>query len=188
MMDIEEPPSTSEAASTTEEVGTTDRACTTEETGATQPGTDSPDAPASSDKPALLQELVAAIRAAVAPGVSSEARAAGAAACRAILTALEAQVGQPLVATTSGSTTAGATSEPASALARLLSRLVAMPREQLTGLMSQLAAMPREQLVEFLVNRVRGSLPPGPPTHRVSSGPRFHLIQIPQVRPPRSGT
>ncbi len=54
-----------------------------------------------------------------------------------------------------------------------------MPREQLTGLLSQLGAMPREQLIDFLINRLRGALPPGAAT-RVSAGPRFHLIQIPQ--------
>jgi hypothetical protein len=62
-----------------------------------------------------------------------------------------------------------------------------MPREQLTGLLSQLAAMPREQLVEFLVNRLRNALPPRTPA-RVSAGPRFHLIEIPQVPSPRNGS
>ena len=132
------------------------------------------------DKTALLHELVATIRASVAPGVTPEARAAGAAACRAILAALETQVGQSLVPTTSQPTTARATQEPTSPLARILSQLVGMPREQFTGLLSQLAAMPREQLLDFLINRLRSELPPGTQT-RVSAGPRFHLIQIPQV-------
>jgi hypothetical protein len=55
-----------------------------------------------------------------------------------------------------------------------------MPREQLTGILSQLTAMPREQLIDFLISRLRNALPPGAAT-RVSAGPRFHLIQIPQV-------
>jgi hypothetical protein len=62
----------------------------------------------------------------------------------------------------------------------MLSQLTALPREQLTGILSQLAAMPREQLIDFLINRMRTALPPGAAT-RVSAGPRFHLIQIPQV-------
>jgi hypothetical protein len=67
-------------------------------------------------------------------------------------------------------------------------QLAAMPREQLlTGLMRQLAAMPREQLIDFLINQLRSALPPGTQT-RGSAGPRLHLIQIPQVRPPGSGT
>jgi hypothetical protein len=139
------------------------------------------------DKTALLHELVATIRAAVAPGVTPEARAAGAAACRAILTALEAQVGQSLVPATPPPTATRVTQEPTSPLARILSQFAGMPREQLTGILSQLAAMPREQLIDFMINRLRSALPPGAAT-RVSAGPRFHLIQIPQVRPPGSGT
>jgi hypothetical protein len=146
-----------------------------------------PDTPPPADKTALLHELVVTIRASVAPGVTAEARAAGAAACRAILTALEAQVGQSLVPTTSSSTTSPASPAPTSPLARILSQLTAMPREQLTGILSQLAAMPRGQLIDFLVSRLRNTLPPGTTT-RVSAGPRFHLIQIPQIRPPGSGT
>jgi hypothetical protein len=119
--------------------------------------------------------------------VTPEARAAGAAACRAILTALEAEVGQSLVPTTSPPTATRATQEPTSPLARILSQLVGMPREQFAGLLSQLAAMPREQLIDFMINRLRSALPPGTQT-RVSSGPRFHLIQIPQIRPPGNGT
>jgi hypothetical protein len=137
-------------------------------------------APQPADKTALLHELVATIRASVAPGVTPEARAAGAAACRAILTALEAHVGQSLVPTISPPTATRVAQEPTSPLARILSQLVAMPREQVTGLMRQLAAMPREQLIDFLINRLRSALPPGAAT-RVSAGPRFHLIQIPQV-------
>lgn len=143
--------------------------------------------PPPADKAALLHELVATIRAAVAPGVTPEARAAGAAACRAILAALEAQVGQSLVPTTSPPTANQVTPESTSPLARILSQLVAMPREQVTGILSQLAAMPREQLIDFLINRLRSALPPGAQP-RVSAGPRFHLIQLPQIRPPGSGS
>jgi hypothetical protein len=141
---------------------------------------DEPATPKPGDKTALLQELVATIRASVAPGVTPEARAAGAAACRAILSALEAQVGQPMVATPTPQASTQPTPPSASPLARILSQLAGMPREQLTGMLSQLGAMPREQLIEFLLNRLRSALPPGAAT-RVSAGPRFHLIQIPQV-------
>ena len=109
-----------------------------------------------------------------------EARAAGAAACRAILSALEAQVGQPLVATPTSPTTTQPPPPSTFPLGRILSQLAGMPREQLTGILSQLATMPREQLIDFLLNRLRSALPPGAAT-RVSAGPRFHLIQIPQV-------
>jgi hypothetical protein len=148
---------------------------------------DEPATPKLGDKTALLQELVATIRASVAPGVTPEARAAGAAACRAIMSALEAQVGQPLVTTPAAPTTTQPTSPSTSPLGRILTQFAGMPREQLTGMLSQLAAMPREQLVDFLINRLRGAFPPGAATH-VSAGPRFHLIQIPEIRPPGHGS
>ncbi len=172
---------TADTPSTTEDASTDDTS-TAEGTQAAQRAPDNPGTPGPGDKTALLYELVATIRASVAPGVTPEARAAGAAACRAILTALEAQVGQSLVSTTSSPTTTQATPEPTSPLARILSQLVKMPREQLTTILSQFAAMPRDQMIDFLINRLRSALPPGAAT-RVSAGPRFHLIQIPQVPP-----
>jgi len=151
-----------------------------EEASTEQRVPDEPATPTLGDKTALLQELVATIRASVAPGVTPEARAAGAAACRAILSALDAQVGQPLVATPTSMATAQPTPPSTSPLGRILSQFAGMPSEQLTGMLSQLAAMPREQLIEFLLTRLRSALPLGAST-RVSAGPRFHLIQIPQV-------
>lgn len=170
---------TADIQSTTEDVST-EETSTAEDTEAIQREPDIRNTPPPGDKTALLHELVATIRMSVAPGVTPEARAAGAAACRAILTALEAQVGQSLVPTISSSTASPASPAPTSPLARILSQLTAMPREQLTGILSHLAAMPREQLMDFLINRLRSALPPGTQT-RVSAGPRFHLIQIPQV-------
>lgn len=164
--------------STTEAIST-DGTSPPEDAPTTRPVPDA-GTPAPGDKTALLQELVARVRASVAPGVTPEARAAGAAACRAILSALEAQVGQPLVATPTPLTTTQPTPPSTSPVARILSQLAGMPREQLTGLLSQLGAMPREQLIDFMINRLRSALPPGAAT-RVSAGPRFHLIQIPQV-------
>lgn len=177
---------TADTQSTTEDVST-EEISAAEDTEAIQRESDTPSTPPLGDKTALLHELVATIRASVAPGVTPEARAAGAAACRAILAALETQVGQPLVAMTSVPTATRVAPESTSTLARILSQLVAMPREQLTGILSQLAAMPREQLIDFMINRLRSALPSGTQT-RVSAGPRFHLIQLPQVRPPGRGT
>jgi hypothetical protein len=122
------------------------------------PSAPSPMSP--SENARSLDGLIASIRAAVAPGVSADARAAGAAACRAILTALEAQVGKPLVTATPSPT---------------------QPTPPLAGMLSQLAAMPREQLIEFLLTRLRSAIPTGPPAP-VMAGPRFHLIQIPSAR------
>jgi hypothetical protein len=170
---------TADSQSTTEDVSP-ENPSTAEDIGAKQRFADSPGTPSTSDKTALLHELVATIRASVAPGVTPEARAAGASACRAILAALETQVGQPLVATPSVPTATRVMPESGSPLARILSQFAGMPRGQLTGLLAQLAAMPREQLVDFLINRLRGALPPGAQP-QVSAGPRFHLIQIPQL-------
>ncbi|HEX7841483.1 MAG TPA: hypothetical protein VF469_28615 [Kofleriaceae bacterium] len=123
----------------------------------------SPAAPSTqnvADQPNPLDDLIASIRASVAPGVSPEARAAGATACRAILTALEAQVGQPLAAV-----------PPATA----------SPASQLLSMLPHLAAMPREQLLAFLRDKFPAGTPSSRQPQRVA-GPRFHLIQIPQPR------
>jgi len=106
-----------------------------------------------------LDDLIAAIRTAVAPGASAEARTVGATACRAILTGLEAKAGQPLTA-----------APPATS--------------PLAAMLTQLAAMPREQMLEFITSFLRSKLPPGAQP-QVTAGPRFHLIQLPQVPAPQ---
>jgi hypothetical protein len=126
------------------------------------PAAAAPSAPKPVATPPPLDDLVASIRASVAPGVSAEARAIGATACRAILTALETQPGQPLAAA------------PPSAPA---------PASSLAGMLSQLAAMPREQLLGFLRDKFPAAPPSSRPT-RPTAGPRFHLIQLPQLRRP----
>jgi hypothetical protein len=82
---------------------------------------------ASADQPHLLDDLVASIRASVAPGVTAEGRAAGVAMRQAIVTALQMQSGQP-------TTAAPAATSPAS----LLLRLAAMPQSELIELVKQL--------------------------------------------------
>jgi hypothetical protein len=125
--------------------------------------TDTQDTPSPSDNPHPLDDLIASIHAAVAPNASADVRAIGATACRSLLTALEAQAGQPLAA---------ASSAPASTLA---------------GMLSAFASMPREQLLDLLISKLRAALPPGTPT-AVTGAPRFHLIQIPQVQRPGGGS
>jgi hypothetical protein len=114
-----------------------------------------------------LAALIAAIRLAVVQGASPEARAAGATACRSILTVLEAKPGQPLWAPPPAATS------PTSPIASLLSQ---------PGLLSKLAGMSREQLLDLL-KQVTGAMPARPHTP-ATVAPRFHLIQIPQVRRP----
>lgn len=114
--------------------------------------------------------LLTSIHAAVAKGAAAETRAAGAAACRSILTVLEAKPGQPLAA---------AVPQPAGS-ASPTAALLKQP-----GFLAQLAAMSREQLLELL-KQVTGAMPARSHTP-TTAAPRFHLIQIPQVRGPSDG-
>ena len=96
-----------------------------------------------------------------------EARAAGATACRSILTVLEAKAGQPLASEPQRP------ASPASPIAALLKQ---------PGFLTQLAAMSREQLLDLL-KQVTGAMAPKTAAP-ATAAPRFHLIQIPQVRRP----
>lgn len=129
--------------------------------------TESAPAPDPADLAPPLAALIATIRSAVAQSASPEARAAGATACRSILTVLEAKPGQPLGAPPAP------TPSPTFPIASLLSQ---------PGFLSKLAAMSREQLLEFL-KQVTSAMPARPHTP-ATAAPRFHLIQIPQLRRP----
>jgi hypothetical protein len=115
-----------------------------------------------------IATLLATIRTAVAHGASADARAGGAAACRSILTVLDAKPGQPLVAA----------SPPAAPAASTFAAMISQP-----GFLAKLAAMPREQLLD-LVKQVTGAVSARTP-NSTTTGPRFHLIEIPQLQ--RSG-
>lgn len=155
-----------QATQTTEGTQATPDAPAEQDAEGTQHAAATPATPDAIDPPNPLDGLIASIRASVAPGVSAEARAAGATACRAILTALEAQVGQPLAA-----------APPASS----------SPALQLLSMLPQLAAMPREQLLASLRDKFPAGAPSPKPLQRVA-GPRFHLIQIPQLPRTRGGS
>ncbi len=129
-----------------------------------------PSTPDLASKPHHVDDLVASICIAVAPGASAETRGTGAAACRAILSSLETQVGPPLAAAPLAAAPLAVTS----------------PTSPLSGMLSHLASMPREQLIELLINRLREALPLSAPT-RLAAGPRYHTIPIPQVHPQVSG-
>jgi hypothetical protein len=119
---------------------------------------------------APLSALIASIRTAVISGASPDARAAGAIACRSILTVLEAKPGQPLAAAPPSAST------PSSPVGALLSQ---------PGFLSKLAAMSREQLLDLL-KQATGSLQPRSTT-QAGAAPRFHLIEIPRARRPGGG-
>jgi len=112
-----------------------------------------------------VASLIGSIRAAVARGASADARAAGATACRSILTVLEARPGQPLAASPPPPVA------PTSPIAALFSQ---------PGFLSRLAAMSRDELLN-LVQQVTGAMPARPQTP-TTAAPRFHLIQIPTRR------
>jgi hypothetical protein len=134
--------------------------------------------PASSeptDTAPALAAMIAAIRSAVVPNASPEARAAGVTACRSILTVLEVKPGQPLASPQPGSAQPGPTGA-ASPVASLLSQ---------PGLLTKLAAMSREQLLDLL-KQVTGAAAQRTPSPATGT-PRFHLIQVPQVRRPGGG-
>lgn len=154
----------SDTASENQETHETSEASANPVTSAAQNASAEPE-PADIAPP--LATLIAKIQSAVARGASSEARAAGAIACRSILTVLEAKPGTPLAAPPATATSS------TSPIASLLSQ---------PGFLSKLAAMPREQLLDLL-KQVTGAMP-GRSHTPATAAPRFHLIQIPQVRRP----
>jgi len=115
-----------------------------------------------------VASLIASIRAAVARGAPADVRAAGANACRAVLTVLEARPGQPLAALPPPPVAPTAPTSPIAAL-------FAQP-----GVLPKLAAMSRDELINLL-QQVTGAMPARPQTP-TTAAPRFHLIQIPQTR------
>ena len=148
--------------SDTQETHTTDEKHATQDTEGTQSIQAEPTPPEPDDIAPSLTTLIAAVRAAVTRSATVEARAAGATACRSILTVLDAKPGQPL----------GAAPQPVASAASPIAGLFSQP-----GFLSKLAAMSRDQLLD-LVKQITGSLParaPGPTT----AGPRFHIVELP---------
>jgi hypothetical protein len=87
-----------------------------------------------------MNDVIEAIRAALIPEATPEARVAGTAACRAVLTALEAVPGQPMAAT----------SAPA-----------APPLPQVANIASMLRSVPPDQLLDLAIAKLRSALPSG---------------------------
>lgn len=108
-----------------------------------------------------MEELIEAIRASVLADATPEARARGVAACRMILTALEAQPGQPMPATA-----ALRPPDPA----------------QIAGLVGALRGMPSDQLLDVAITRLRSALPAGAEVVPVKPL-TFHLVPLPKRQP-----
>ena len=103
-----------------------------------------------------MDQLIETIRMAVATNATAETRAAGATACRTILTALDATAGEPLAATA-----------------------VPAPNAQAVAIASALRGMPMDQLADLLIAKLRTLVPPDPP-----GAPAVRRINIPLVAAP----
>ena len=112
-----------------------------------------------------MEELLEAIRAAVAPDATDEARARGATACRTILTALEAKSGEPLTQPSSAPTSGSTPSAIATAVAAFRN-------------------VPPEQLLDLAIARLRAALPTDAKTVAVEPV-KFHVVSFPRVLPPK---
>jgi hypothetical protein len=100
-----------------------------------------------------IEPILTAIRNAVAPDATSEARATGATACRAILAALESTAGQPM---------ATATINPTA-----VASAVAMMRN-----------VAPDQLLDLAIAKLRAALPAGTSVPSVSPL-KFHIVPVP---------
>ena len=105
-----------------------------------------------------MHDLLDAIHAAIAPNASADARAAGADACRTILTALDAAPGKPMNAT-------------ATAQASPIATIVA-----------GLRGVPPDQLLDLAITKLRAALPPDAEVAPVQPI-RFHLVGRPGGTP-----
>jgi hypothetical protein len=102
-----------------------------------------------------MDELIDAIRSATAADATTDARAAGATACRTLLIALEAQEGHPLAAP------------------------VAIPQPQeVAALVAGLKGVPVDQLLDLAIAKLRALVPP-------DQAPRVASLAIPLVPMPR---
>lgn len=99
-----------------------------------------------------MEELITTIRAAAAADATHEARTSGAAACRRILTALEATPGQPLVQS--------------------------QPTTPMHAIASVLGQMSPDQLLELAITRLKAALPQGE-TVSTTQPLRIPLLPIP---------
>ena len=81
-----------------------------------------------------MEELIEAIRAAVAQGATTEQKSRGAQACRTILTALDAEAGKPLAVPNAPKPHPISQLDPGQALDLLIAKLSAgLPKEQPAG-------------------------------------------------------
>jgi hypothetical protein len=83
-----------------------------------------------------MEDVINAIRAAIAPDATPEAKSAGIAACRAVLGALNATPGQPIAA-------------------------APVPATPVAAIVGALRGMPADQLLDLAIAKLRAALPAG---------------------------
>jgi hypothetical protein len=128
--------------------------------------TDTPDNPSPPGNAPRSDELIAAIRASLAPAAGADARSAGTIACQAILSALNP------------------TARPISGVAPAPSSSTPTPPSSSSPIATLIAAvgqMPREQVLGMLGNGLRWLLAPQAPTYIARPAP-------PTTRPEGSGS
>lgn len=103
-----------------------------------------------------MESVIDAIRASVAGDATPEAKAAGVAACRAVLAALGANAGEPLAPPRP--VDVGPTAQAIAALLR---------------------TAPPEQLLDMVIAKLRNAVPAG------SQAPTVHKFNVPLVRIPK---
>ena len=102
------------------------------------------------------ETLIESIRSAIAERASAEERAAGADACRALLTVLGAQPGEPIV--------------PAMPIPQA-------PNPPIAAIVAAIRGVPREQLLDLLIAKLRTLVP-------AETAMPIRMLNIPNVKVP----
>lgn len=104
-----------------------------------------------------MENVIESIRAAIAPDATPEVRAAGVAACRSVLTALEASPGQGFAPAT-----------------------VSPNPSAIAAAVGALRGVPPDQLLDLAISRLRAALPAG--VEVPAAQPlKFHIINVPNL-------
>lgn len=144
-----------------------------------------------------MDSYIEAIRLAIQPGATDEAKQSGIHACRAILAALEPASGEPPL---SPDASAPRPTEPAATPAPMPDAATAaahppMPpapapaaaspsMPELGALIGALRGMPPEQLLDLAIARLRAALPAGS-TAPTAAPVRFHLVPLQHLGRPK---
>jgi hypothetical protein len=99
-----------------------------------------------------MESLIDAIRVAIAADAPPEARIAAIDACRAIMTALGATPGEPILA--------------------------AVPENPLAAIVGALRGVPPDQLLDLAIDKLRAALPAGTDVPAVTPV-KFHIVPLP---------